>query len=216
MYPFRFLASHTLLPPSPHTHTPFTPLWICFSAFTRHDLYRVLVLRPGFAGCLFTTIPPSCNIHKHLLGLVTGLVSLCCLLSFSWVGVMLALFLHHEFVYRLTCRPLGVVSNILLICFAFIPAAFYCSCSLVDSWSGPSISILDLRVSSPACYREDHQAVIDIDTRIPGFIPTIENKLILREIRDFGSRHRALLQLALSDKLPRNTHHTYLYHIWKT
>lgn len=109
-------------PPSPHTHTPFTSLWICFSAFIRHDLYRVLVLRPGFAGCLFTTIPPSCNIHKHLLGLVTGLVSLCCLLSFSWVGVMLALFLHHEFVYRLTCRPLGVVSNILLICFASIPA----------------------------------------------------------------------------------------------
>lgn len=32
---------------------------------------------------------------------------------------MLALFLHHEFVYRLTCRPLGVVSNILLICFCF-------------------------------------------------------------------------------------------------
>lgn len=124
LYPFRFLASHTLLPPSPHTHIPFTPLWICFSAFTRHDLYRVLVLRPGFAGCLFTTIPPSCNIHKHLLGLVTGLVSLCCLLSFSWIGVTLALFLHHEFVYRLTCRPLGVVSNILLICFALIPAVF--------------------------------------------------------------------------------------------
>lgn len=79
----------------------------------------------------------------------------------------------------------------------------------MDSWSGPSISILDLRVSSPACYREDHQAVIDIDTRIPGFIPTIETKLILRKIRQgkhyragFGSRHRALLQLALSDKLP--------------
>lgn len=121
LYPFWFLASHTL-PPSPHTHTPFTPLWICFSAFARHDLYRVLVLSwPGFAGCLFTTIPPSCNIHKHLLDLVTGLVSLCCLLlSFSWVGVMLALSLHHEFVYRLTCCPLGVVSNIFLICFPFI------------------------------------------------------------------------------------------------
>jgi hypothetical protein len=75
------------------SYTTFTPLWVCFSAFTRHDLYRVLVLNwPGFAGCLFTTIPPSCNIHKHLLDLVTGLASLCCLLlSFSWVGVMLAL-----------------------------------------------------------------------------------------------------------------------------
>lgn len=146
-------------PPPPHTNTPLPPLWICFSAFTRHDLYRVLVLSwPGFAGCLFTTIPPSCNIHKHLLDLVIGLASLCCLvLSFSWVGVMLALFLHHEFVYRLTC--LGLVSNILLICFACIHAlvCFCCRCSPVVSSSGPSLSILDIRVSRAACYEQQHR-----------------------------------------------------------
>lgn len=66
--------------------------------------------------------------------------------------------------------------NMLLLSFL---RYFYCSCSSpVYSWSGPSISILDLRVSRPTCYRGDHQAVIDIDIRILGFIPTIANKLL--------------------------------------
>jgi hypothetical protein len=76
--------------PSPVTsYTTSPPLWICFSAFTRHDLYRVLVLNwPGFAGCLFTTIPPSCNIHKHLLDLVTGPAS-CAVFSYLFHGSVL-------------------------------------------------------------------------------------------------------------------------------